>query len=129
MLGYRTGVDPTHDILSGRDQAVEILLKEFKLVEILGIEDIDTVISIHKLYDRSIVISDRHVVVDDERLQLLDEATLQVPRSTGLDSSIDKSFTTSHAMEVEVLWAKARNEPVRNVSTAPRIGVIGKETG
>ena len=65
MFGYRARIDPTHDVLSGRDQAVEVLLKELKLVEILGIEDIDAVISIHKLHDRPIVVSNGHIIVDD----------------------------------------------------------------
>jgi hypothetical protein len=45
--GFR--IDTPDNMLALRDQTVEILLKEFKFIEIFGINDINAIISIIEL--------------------------------------------------------------------------------
>ena len=52
-----------------------------------------------ELNHRSIGVAHRVIIVDDQGLQMLDQAALQITTARGLDGRIDQSFATSHAVE------------------------------
>jgi hypothetical protein len=117
-------IDPLYDVISLRNQTVEILLKKFKLVQIFGIEDVNAVLAVHELNNRAVVFPDRHVIIDYQAFQLLDQASLQVARPAGFDGCVNQAFSAGHAVEIEVLGTQACEESVGDVATASWVWVI-----
>lgn len=73
-------VDARHDLLRVVvcDQTGEVLLKEAETVQILRVHHVHAIVTIEELDDRAIVVTHGQIVVHDQRLQLLDETTLQI---------------------------------------------------
>ena len=78
MLWDGFGVHLAHDVLARRNETIKIGFKEFELVKVLGIHDINTILSIHELDNRAIIVTNCEIIVDNKRLKLLNKASLQV---------------------------------------------------
>jgi len=59
------------------DDAV-VALHEFKLIKELAVHHINAIFTVQELDNRAIVVSDSEVVRDNKRLELLDQAALEV---------------------------------------------------
>ena len=70
---------------------------------------VHAVLSVDELDQIAQGITNSTVIVDHDILQCFDETTLNVSRFSSLHSSIDKTFTTSHGVEEELL----RREPTK----------------
>ena len=60
-------------------------------------------LSVLELHDGAVAVPDGAVVPDDEPLQQLDEAPLEVAGPAGLDGRVDETLSTGHAVEKEIL--------------------------
>ena len=98
------------------NQTCEVLLKEPKSIEILGIHHIDTVVSVEKLDNRTVVVSNCHIVVNNQRLELFNQATLEIATTRGLHGGINQTLAASHTMEIEVLRSQTTDESVSNIT-------------
>jgi len=55
----------------------------------LALEHINRIVTIKELDNRTVTITHRHVILHVQCFQVLDQATLQVPTTTGLYSCIN----------------------------------------
>lgn len=90
---------------------------------------VHTVFSIQKLDNVAIGITDSAIVTNLEILHCLDETTLNVSRFGSLDGSIDKTFSTTHGVEPELL--RCQTSEVRVFDETSRFGsvVVSRKVG
>ena len=118
-----------HQLLCPTAHHAIVALEELELVEELGLHDIDTIISIHELNDRAIVIPHSHIVANHKRLKLLDQAALQIAGPGRLNCRVDQTFSSRHTVEEKVLRPKPRDKSVRDVAGCAWIRIKRHETG
>jgi len=90
-------------------------------------EGVHAVVAVRKLHHGAVVGADSAVVRDAERLEVLDQAALQVAGARRLHRSVQQAFAAGHAVEKVFLRPHARQEPVGHVAASARRGVKGRE--
>ena len=98
-------------------------------LHILGLGDIDAIVTVDELDDETVAVADGVIVLDAEVLEVLADASLEVAGSGGLDGGIDQTFSSSHGVEVVLLRADAGKETVRDEATGSGTQIVGGERG
>lgn len=60
------------------------------------------------LDDASVAVTDRQIVVDDDALEMFDEAALQVTASTGLHSRVNQTLNRNKSEILRLTFGKFR---------------------
>lgn len=118
------------DSVHGVSVLLEVLVvvnEELPLLEVLGLGGIDAIFSVVELNETAITIADSEVVLDGESFKVLDETPLQVATPARLDSSVNQSFSSGHAVEEELLRSESTEEAIGDVASCPWVGVVALE--
>mmetsp|Transcript_149658 Transcript_149658/g.480492 ORF Transcript_149658/g.480492 Transcript_149658/m.480492 type:complete len:296 (+) Transcript_149658:2015-2902(+) len=103
--------------LAHRPQHVEVLPQLVELKQVGRSSDILAVLAIQELDHSPIRVPHGHVVAHLQALQMLDQASLEVSGSGGLDCCVHETLATSHAMEEKLLRPNAGQESISDVAT------------
>ena len=105
-----------------------VVREKLEIARVRTLGHVRAVLAVLELHHGSVAVADGVIVVHPKRLQVLDHAPLQVPRTRRLDRGVDESLAPRHAVEEVLLGPETGEESVLDVPARALGQVKGLET-